>query len=129
MMDRQAPLRIMLIEDRTVAAITLECLLEDQGHQVTAFAATPVQAERVLRAAAPKLDLVILDALLIGLPSLGVAERLEQLDLPFVVTSTQPEAEVRKLGFSAPYLAQPFSDVKVRQAIGATRPCENVSAA
>ena len=129
MMTSPNPLRIMLIEDRTVAAITLECLLEDQGHLVTAFAATPLQAERVLRSAAPKLDLVILDALLVGLPSLSVARRIESLGLPVIITSVMPEAEVRAIGFDAPYLSQPFAESEVAASIEGFRSEASVSAA
>ena len=104
----QNPLRIVLIEDRTVAAITLECLLEDQGHTISAVAATLQQAEQVLKDPRTAADLVIFDAFLIGLPSLNLAETLKRFDLPVVVTSTKSEAELRALGYQEPYLAQPF---------------------
>jgi len=109
----QNPLRIVLIEDRTVAAITLECLLEDLGHKVSAVAATPLQAEKILKDPQTAADLVIFDAFLIGLPSLNLAETLKQFDMPIVVTSTKPEAELRALGFDGPYLAQPFTEADV----------------
>ena len=109
----QNPLRIVLIEDRTVAAITLECLLEDLGHKVPAVAATPQHAERVLKDRRTAADLVILDAFLIGLPSLNLSERLKQFDVPVIVTSTKSEAELRALGFDEPYLAQPFTAMDV----------------
>ena len=105
----QNPLRIVLIEDRTVAAITLECLLEDLGHTVPAVAVTSQHAERVLQDRQTAADLVILDAFLIGLPSLNLAEKLKQVDVPVIVTSTKSEAELRALGFDEPYLAQPFA--------------------
>ena len=109
----QNPLRIVLIEDRTVAAITLECLLEDLGHKVPAVAATPPQAERVLNDRRTAADLVILDAFLIGLPSLNIAEKLKQYDVPVIITSTRPEAELQALGFDEPYLVQPFAATDV----------------
>ncbi len=113
MTNTQNPLRIVLIEDRTVAAITLECLLEDLGHTVSAVAATPVQAKRALKDPKVDADLVIFDAFLIGLSSLNFAEDLKQYGLPAVITSTKPEAELRTLGFDAPYLAQPFTETAV----------------
>lgn len=128
-MHHQSPLRILLIEDRTVAAITLECLLEDLGHDVVAVAATPPQAERALSRAAGHVDLVIYDALLVGLPSLNIAELVKWCDLPGLVTSTMPEPDLRALGFDAPYLAQPFTDIAVARALSAGRPLEDLSAA
>ena len=101
-MTRPNSLRIMLIEDRTVTAINLECLLEDQGHRVTGFAATPLQAERVLRHAASELDLVILEAVLVGLPSDGLAKRLKSMGLPVVVTSGLPQEDLVALGRVGP---------------------------
>ena len=116
-----SPLRIMLVEDRTLAAITLECLIEDLGHLVTAVAATPAGAERELRHVAPNIDLVIFDALLVGMPSLRLAETLRRHDLPAIVTSTMPEADVRALGFKERYLAQPFTDLNVGRLLGRAR--------
>ena len=128
-MHRQNLLRILLIEDRTVAAITLECLLEDLGHTVVAVAATPPQAERALLRHMGAIDLVIFDALIVGLPSLGIAEQLAERHLPHLVTSTMPEADLRALGFDAPYLAQPFTDVGVAQALSAFESMDSLSAA
>lgn len=116
-MTQNDPLRILLIEDRTVAAITLECLLEDLGHSVTAIAATPPQAERALQRHADTVDLVIYDALLVGLPSLHIAELVDWYGLQGLVTSTMPEPDLRALGFTAPYLAQPFTDIGVWRAL------------
>ncbi len=118
-MNRQPPLRILLIEDHTVAAITLECLLEDLGHSVVAVAATPPQAERALSRFANQIDLVIFDALIVGLPSLRIADHVRRCDLPGLVTSTMPESDLKALGFDAPYLPQPFTDVSVARALSA----------
>lgn len=129
MITSSRSLRVMLIEDRTVTAITLECLLEDQGHQVTAFAATAPQADRVLRAAAPNLDVVILDARLLGKPSLQIACQVERLGLPLIVTSTQSECDVQRLGFGASFLPQPFTEQAVATALRSLRLSGEVSAA
>jgi CheY-like chemotaxis protein len=116
-MTQNDPLRILLIEDRTVAAITLECLLEDLGHTVSAIALTPPQAERALQRHADAIDLVIYDALLVGMPSLKVADLVDWYGLQGLVTSTMPEPDLRALGFNAPYLAQPFTDIAVWRAL------------
>lgn len=116
-MHSETPLRILLIEDRTVAAITLECLLEDMGHKVVSVAATPPQAERALARAPEEVDLVIYDAFLMGLPSLNIAEKVKWSHVAAVVTSIKPEGDLRALGFDAPYLAQPFTDVGVSRAV------------
>ena len=128
-MTSQKPLRIMVIEDHTVTAIILECLLEDLGHHVAEFAATPLQAERVLRQGASHLDLVILEAVLVGLPSDDLARRLKSLGLPVVVTSSLPEEDLTTLGFDVPYLAQPFSEAEVARIVGGYSGSASVSAA
>lgn len=128
-MTHEHPLRILLIEDRTVAAITLECLLEDLGHSVTAVAATPPQAERALQKHANQIDLVIYDALLVGLPSLHIADLVDWYGVSGLVTSTMPEADLRALGFEAPYLAQPFTDVAILRALPQSNGIGDLSAA
>ena len=125
----QTPLRILVIEDRTVAAISLECMLEDLGHRVVSVAVTPPQAERALLRDAGEVDLVIYDALLVGLPSLHIAQKIRQSDLASVVTSTMPEADLRALGFESPYLPQPFTEAGVARAVAAGRRIAELSAA
>ena len=107
------PLRIMIVEDRTVAAISLECFFEDLGHVVTCVVATQHQAEGVLKTASDSVDLVVYDALLVGLPSLRLADRLKQLDARAIVTSNLSETDVRAMGFEDEYLPQPVAGAKV----------------
>ena len=102
----------MLVEDETVAAIDLECLIEDLGHHVTAVAITPVEAKRRMKSV--PVDLVILGATHVGLSSLDFARSLRRVGMPAVVSSRQSEAELRALGFIEPALQKPFrqSDVE-----------------
>ena len=101
-------LGILLVEDETIAAIELECMIEDLGHRVVAAAVTPVQARRHMRDFGHRIDLVIFGAHLVGLSSLDYARSLARADIAAVVTSRLEETEVRLQGFEEPYLAKPF---------------------
>ena len=128
-MISQTPLRILLIEDRTVTAISLECFLEDLGHSVVAVAATGRQALETLDKFAGAVDLVIYEAFLIGFPCLDVADRVEDLRIPALVTSNLHEDDLRVLGFDAAYLAQPFTDLSVARAISDVTDAADLTAA
>lgn len=128
-MTPDAALRILLIEDDTVAAISLECVLEDLGHQVIAVAGTPSQADRMLKGCAHLADLAIYNAYLIGMPRLGLAERVAQTGLPALVTSTRSAGELQAFGFTDPYLPQPADHGDVALALsGFERRAETVAA-
>ncbi len=110
MAERNYPdraLKIMLVEDETVAAIDLECLIEDLGHRVVAVAITPVEARRRMKSV--PVDLVILRSTHVGLSSLDFARSLRRVGMPAVVTSRQSEFELRALGFTEPTLQKPVT--------------------
>ena len=110
-------LRFFLVEDDTVAAIELECILEDMGHSVAAVAVAPKAAEKTLMQHAKKIDAVIFGATLVGLPAFSLARSLAMTGCPAVVTSSQSEAVIRALGFTEPYLGKPFSRLAVNRLI------------
>ncbi|MCV6592539.1 MAG: hypothetical protein OIF48_06285 [Silicimonas sp.] len=128
-MTPDAPLRLLLIEENTVAAITLECLLEDLGHQVIAVAATPAQADHMLKAFAPHADMVIYNAYLIGLPRPGLAERVAQSGLPSLVMSRRSAGDLQAFGFTDPYLPQPVTHGVLAQSLAGIEPREQTVAA
>ena len=109
MAERNFPdraLNILLVEDETVAAIDLECMIEDLGHHVAAVAITPVEARRRMKTGA--VDLVILHSTHVGLSSLDFARSLRRVGIPAVVTSRRSEAELRAIGYIEPTLQKPF---------------------
>lgn len=101
-------LRFLLVEDQTVAAIALECILEDLGHSVIAAAVEPRAAERALAMHGDAIDAVILGADLVGISSLTLARHLRGRGIPCAVSSRLPEPVLRALGFTEPRLEKPF---------------------
>jgi len=97
-----------VVEDDTVAAIELECILEDLGHRVAAVAVCPASAMARLEDAANQIDAVIFGAMLVRLPPYALARELEKRGIPAAVSSLYPEPFVRVLGFDVPYLAKPY---------------------
>ena len=117
LISENKPLGFLLAEDDTVAAIELECILEDMGHIVTAVAVAPRAAEKALARHRSQIDAVIFGATLVGLPAFSLARTLALSGCPAIVTSTQPKAVVRALGFTEPYLEKPYSRLAVNRLV------------
>lgn len=101
-------LAFLVVEDETVAAIDLECILEELGHTVVAVSIVPALAEKVLRHKAHRIDAVLLGSDQVGISSLPMAHSLMRRGIPVVITSRRPVSELRTLGFEAPVLSKPF---------------------
>ena len=78
-------LRVLLIEDEVVIAMTAEDMLEEIGCTVSAQAAT--FSEAMACAAAGDFDLALLDINLNGVMSLPIAQRLREDGKPFIFTT------------------------------------------
>lgn len=102
-------LGFLVVEDDTVAAIELECILEDLGHRVTAVAVSPAAALARLEDAVQDIDAVIFGAMLVRLPPYALARELAARGIPAAISSQYPEPFVRVLGFDLPYLAKPYT--------------------
>ena len=112
-------LGILLVEDETVAAIDFECMAEDLGHRVVAAAITPVQARRIMRDLPGEIDLVVFGARLVGLSSRDFSRFLARADVPAIVASRFPEADLRAEGFEEPHLAKPYQASEIAGLLGA----------
>ena len=106
-----------MVEDDTVAAIELECILEDLGHRVTAVAVSPAAAMARLDELGREIDAVVFGAMLVRLPPYSLARDLTKRGLPAAVSSSYPEAFVRVLGFDLPYLAKPYRRADVAEVL------------
>lgn len=94
--------RILLVEDQTLIAMSLEADLQDHGFQVVGCVATVDAALAVIDADRP--DLAVLDVNLTDEDSLPVAERLQGMGIPFVFAT----------GYGADFGAPPeFADIPV----------------
>ncbi|HEX8623220.1 MAG TPA: response regulator [Allosphingosinicella sp.] len=94
--------RVLLVEDEPIIAMTAEDMLEELGCVVIAAAATLREAlEAVERA---DFDLVLLDINLNGVESHPVADRLRAAGRPFVFTTGYGRDAAR----GAPVIAKPY---------------------
>ena len=97
-----AGVRVLLVEDEPIIAMTAEDMLETLGCVVVLTAATlPEALEAVGR---PDFDIVLLDINLNGVESLPVADRLREAGRPFVFTTGYGAAAAR----GAPVVAKPY---------------------
>ena len=94
-------LRILLIEDEVVIAMTAEDMLEEIGCTVSAQAATFNEA--MACASTGNFDLALLDINLNGVMSLPVAQKLRDNGKPFIFTT----------GYGNVGLESDFSDIVV----------------
>ena len=62
--DRSTPRRVLIVEDETIVAMSLEALVEDFGLEPCGVAATGIDAVALARALRP--DLVLMDVSLLG---------------------------------------------------------------
>jgi CheY-like chemotaxis protein len=78
-----SPLRVVIVEDEALSAMSLQGFLEDAGHQVLGWATTAEEASRLIAEVNP--DLVFVDLHLAdGLTGLKVGEELRNARRPFV---------------------------------------------
>ena len=126
----QTPLKFLIVQDSTLSAIELECVLEELGHRVAAAAVTPDAAKAQLQNVHRDIDAVIFDGMQMGLPAYELARDMARLDVPSAVTSDFPEAFVRVLGFEQPYLAKPYraEDVALYSSLVKPRAAATVAA-
>ena len=108
-------MRILLVKESTIDAISLECILEDLGHRVVAVAVTLDQVDKILFEMAGAIDLVIFDALLSGMPSVALSEKIADYNLPAIVQSIMTEEDIRALSFQDEYLPQYCTDEDIHR--------------
>ncbi|UWQ17644.1 response regulator [Jannaschia sp. M317] len=75
-------LNILIVEDEALVALDLSMMLEDCGAEVSGLCCTVEEAVAAL--GAKDIDAAILDVDLRGKPVFPVADRLREMNLPFV---------------------------------------------
>ncbi len=103
---------ILVVEDEEHLAFGIKFNLEAEGHAVSVAADGQAALER-LTAAAPPVDLVVLDIMLPGMSGYAVCEAIREAgnDLPVVMLTARTLVEDRIRGFDAGtdvYLQKPF---------------------
>lgn len=103
-----AGLRIAVVEDETLIAMTLEDALLDAGAQVVGIAGTVAQALALVERERP--DAVTLDGNLRGQISGPVAARLDELGIRYLVVTGYVELTLADPHLAkAPRLPKPFT--------------------
>lgn len=125
----QRPLRVLIVEDEAIVAMSLGAVLEQFGHEVAGTVATGRGA--VAEAARLEPDLVLMDVRLAdSLDGISAAERIlaeRPVGLIFITAYSDPAtaARIRELG--APILPKPVAADALRKAIAAERPPDEPS--
>ena len=99
--------RALVVEDETLVAMLVEDTLADAGVVVLGPVATVAEALAMLDGQRP--DLAVLDLNLAGETSEPVADRLIQLEVPFVVASGYGAAGLPQRLAGIPVLAKPYA--------------------
>jgi light-regulated signal transduction histidine kinase (bacteriophytochrome)/CheY-like chemotaxis protein len=106
---------VLLVEDQFVIALDAEQLLRENGASEVSIAATPTEAERILSSARP--HVAVLDVNLGRTTSLGVAERLLAVGIPFIFATGYGDSRMIPDKFrDVPVVRKPYS---ARSLVGA----------
>jgi CheY-like chemotaxis protein len=98
--------KILIVEDEVLVALDLSMQLEDEGYECLGPARSPTEALEILTEAKP--DFSVLDVNLNGTTSVEVAERLQQLNLPFVYVSGYGDRGILEEMPKAPLVQKPL---------------------
>jgi CheY-like chemotaxis protein len=108
--------RVLLVEDEAIIAMTAEDMLEELGCATVASASTLSEAE------IGGFDVALLDINLNGVNSLPVAERLCEAGRPFVFTTGYGAAGRGSAYEDVPLVTKPYQigelEVAIRAALG-----------
>ena len=111
--------RVLLVEDEAIIAMTAEDMLEELGCVTAATAATLPEA---LDAVGGAFDVALLDINLNGRESLPVAARLRELGRPFVFTTGYGAAGSGADFCDVPLVTKPYQiadlEAAIRRALG-----------
>ncbi len=99
-------LRILVVEDVGMVAMSLKAMLQDLGCTVVGTAARLHEAEELARH--QTLDGVLLDLNLAGQYTFPVAEILRERDVPFIIMSGYDAGQLRPDLANVPLMAKPF---------------------
>ena len=114
--------RILVFEDKTMAAVMLERMLGKLGYRVAGKAGTVTAALAVIKMDTQDIDAVILDGNLGGEGSEEVAGALEAYGLPFIVTTGYLDRQVLTGFEGRPIIYMPFVSWQLEQALRALEP-------
>ena len=107
--------RVLIVEDEAIIAMTAEDMLEELGFVTAAVASTLAEAEAAV--ARGNFDVVLLDINLNGVESLPVAARLEAAGLPFIFTTGYGAGGRDSRYAGVPLVTKPYQPRDLAEAI------------
>lgn len=110
-------IRVLVIEDESLVAMMLEDMLDLAGYRVVGTASNIEDAERTIMSEG--FDVAVLDVNLNGTMSFGIAEKLRDMRVPFVLSTGYGRAGVPPSYRDAPIIAKPFREQDLCHAIEA----------
>lgn len=116
-MGLPADLRILLVEDEAIIAMTAEDMLADIGCTVVETATTLSDALRM--AEGDGFDIALLDVNLAGEDSGPVADRLKALGKPFLFTTGYGSSGMNTTHVDVPVVMKPYQISQLEEGIGA----------
>ena len=108
-------MRVLVVEDEAIIAMTAEDMLDELGCSAVSVASTLSEALAAVEQGG--FDLVLLDLNLNGVLSLPVAARLKEAGLPFIFT-TGYGAAGHSEGYDVPMVTKPYQLKDLAAAIG-----------
>jgi CheY-like chemotaxis protein len=114
-MNDVAGLRLLVVEDEMLIAMTIEDVLTDLGCIVVGPAGSVAKALEILKG--EEIDGAILDLNLKGEQALPVAEALQKRGTPFFFLTGYGSAGLDQSQFDAPTLPKPFDPGALEQLI------------
>lgn len=111
--DELAGLRVLIVEDEVLLALSLQEMLTSLGCEVAAWSSSLVDAIR--RASFESFDAALLDVNMGGLNVHPVAEVLKERGLPFILTTGYEELDWDRE--TAPVIRKPFRTEDVARAL------------
>ena len=104
--EASASPRILVVEDETILAMTVEAVLEDEGYSVVGPFA---RLDQALQAAErEELDAALLDINIIGGLVFPVAEALHRRGVPVLLVTGYDDRIMRKASQDWPWLIKPY---------------------
>ncbi|GFE63960.1 response regulator [Litoreibacter roseus] len=113
--------RILLVEDQFLLALSFQDILEDCGATVVGPFQSVSTALEGISSVSEQLDLALLDVDLSGKSSFPVAQRLTELDIPFLFATGFGRRALAEYP-SIPILEKPFTDDELFDALVAILP-------
>ena len=117
-MTRQGALRVLVVEDEFLIALTMERMLHRFGVEVVGPIASLAEAVEI--ACTAELDGAVLDVNVDGEKIYPCIEQLGDRGIPFILTTGYAAANLPERYRTATRLGKPFSEAELRSALETT---------